>query len=172
MCESNQLPGLCHEIFGDENAGAVLNPEDPAFQAIESQYFRSRFLLTGFLPAVTLTTLMSVPMGLYALAFLLWIPVNAIGVWHQYKRYGVLLTQDGIVLRRGFLGFRVTAFLHRKVQRISVTQTAPQRRKGLATIRFYLASGSIKIPYVDFAMANDLRDFVLYRIESSQIAWH
>ena len=172
LCERDQLPGLCHEMFGDENAGAVLDPKDSGFQPIERQYFRSRFLLTGFLPAVIFTTLLSVPMGVFALAFLLWIPVSAYGVWRRYKCYGIMLTQDGFVLRRGFLGFKVTAFLHRKVQRISLTQTVPQRRKGLATLRFYLASGTVKVPYVNFAMANELRDFVLYRIESSQTAWH
>jgi putative membrane protein len=47
-----------------------------------------------------------------------------------------------------------------------------QERKGLATIRFYLASGTLKLPYVDHELAKQLRDYVLYRVESSQQAWH
>ena len=77
-----------------------------------------------------------------------------------------------MLLRRGFVGYRIVAFVHRKVQRISLTQTIPQKRKGLATLRIYLASGSIKLPYVDFAMAKQFRDYVLYKVESSQLAWH
>jgi putative membrane protein len=115
---------------------------------------------------------MSIPLGPFALVFLLWIPINAYGVMRLYKRYGVLATPDGLALRRGFIGYRVTAFLHRKVQRISLTQTLPQRRKGLATLRFYLASGSVKVPYVNFKKASELRDYILYRIESSPLAWH
>lgn len=172
LCEPGQLPGLRAELFGDENKGAILDPKDPGFLPIETQYFRSRFVLTGVLPAVALTTLMLVPMGLFALIFLLWIPLDAYIVWRLFKCYGVLVTADGFSLRRGFVGFRVTTFLHRKVQRVSVTQTLSQRRKGLATLRFYLASGTIKVPYVNFEKANELRDYVLYHIESSQLAWH
>ena len=77
-----------------------------------------------------------------------------------------------MLLRRGLVGARTNALLHRKVQRISITQTIIQKRKGLATVRFYLASGTLKMPYVDFELAKTLRDFVLYRVESSRLAWH
>jgi putative membrane protein len=90
----------------------------------------------------------------------------------MYRKYGYQVVEDGMLLRRGFLGYRVVAFVHRKVQRISVTQSLPQKRKGLATLRIFLASGPIKLPYVDFEMAKQLRDYVLYKVESSQLAWH
>ena len=172
VCEPDQLPVLCREFFGEEFLDAVLDPGAEQFLPIARHYFRSRVLLTGVLPAVLVTAIMANLAGFFALLFLLWIPLNACIIWRLYKCYGVLLARDGIVLRRGFLGYRVTAFLHRKVQRISLTQTVPQRRKGLATLRFYLASGTVKIPYVEFEKACELRDHVLYRIESSQKAWH
>ena len=172
LCKPGQLPMLCHEIFGEEFVDLVLEPTATAFLPIEKHYVRSRVILTGILPAIAVTALMSVPLGLYALLFLVWIPIDTYSVLRRYKRYGVLVTGDGFALRRGFIGYRVTAFLHRKVQRISLTQTLPQRRRGLATLRFYLASGSVKVPYVDFKKACELRDYVLYRVESSQLAWH
>lgn len=172
LCEPRQLPMLCREIFSDEFSDAVLNPGADEFLPIARQYIRSRVLLTGILPALTLAAVTATSTGLSSLLFLLWIPFNAYGVWRLYRGYGVFLARDGIALRRGFFGYRVTAFLHRKVQRVSLTQTAPQRRKGLATMRFYLASGSIKVPYIDFEKACRLRDYVLYRVESSRIAWH
>ncbi len=172
LCEPDQLPILSHEIFGEEFADVILEPTSAAFLPIDKQYVRSRVMLTGILPATVITALMSIPLGLFAVVFLLWIPVNAYGVLREYRRYGVLATPDGLALRRGFIGYRVTAFLHRKVQRISLTQTLPQRRKGLATLRFYLASGSVRVPYVDFKKASELRDYILYRIESSPLAWH
>ncbi|MCH7894692.1 MAG: PH domain-containing protein [Proteobacteria bacterium] len=172
LCEPDQLPVLCHEIFGAEFTDVVLEPTAAAFLPIDKHYVRSRIMLTGILPATAIAALMSIPLGLFALVFLLWIPLNTFGVLRLYKRYGVLATGDGFALRRGFIGYHVTAFLHRKVQRISVTQTLPQRRRGLATLRFYLASGSVKVPYVDFKKACELRDYILYRIESSELAWH
>ena len=172
LCETDQLRSIAEEIFGDEFQSADLNPRTGDYTRISPQYMRSRIILTGVLPALAVTGLILLTGGLYALILLLWIPMNALLVWTVYKKYGFRVAQDGMMLRRGFLGYRVVAFVHRKVQRISVTQTIPQKRKGLATLRIYLASGSIKLPFIDFEMAKQLRDYVLYKVESSQLAWH
>ncbi|MBT8092447.1 MAG: PH domain-containing protein, partial [Gammaproteobacteria bacterium] len=110
--------------------------------------------------------------GPWSLLALLWIPMAAACAWMFYRRRGYFLGANGIMLRRGFVGFRTNAFLHRKVQRISVTQTPSQRRHRLATVRFFLASGTLKLPYVDHTLAKQLRDYVLYRVETSRLAWH
>jgi len=172
LCDPDQLPVLAEELFGEEFPGVVLDPSSAEFLPIAKHYVRSRIMLFGVLPATAFTAMMSIPFGAHALFLLLWIPIVAAVVWRLYKCYGVLVTGDGLARRRGFIGYKISAFLHRKVQRVSVTQTASQRRKGLASLRFYLASGSIKVPYVDAKKANALRDYVLYKVESSQIAWH
>jgi len=172
LCEPAQLPSIAEKIFSDEFQSANLDPQSGDYTRISPRYVRSRVILTGVLPALALTGLTSLDAGFSALVFLLWIPVNGFLVWTIYRKYGYRIEADGMLLRRGFLGYRVVAFVHRKVQRISVTQTITQKRKGLATLRVYLASGSIKLPYVDFEMAKQLRDYVLYKVESSQLAWH
>lgn len=172
LCREDELPVLTRAIFGDEFPGVILNPKDGAFRPIDKRYVRSRVLLTGILPATIAAALIAIPAGFPALIILFWIPVNFLIIRQRYKRFGVLVTPDGIVVRRGFIGYRVTSFLLRKIQRVSVTQTATQKRKGLATLRFFLASGSVKVPYIDFNQAKQLRDFALYKIESSSLAWH
>ena len=172
ICMPRQLAPLTAELFGGEFAGLLTEPVNAAFRPIAKQFIRSRLVLTGLLPACIAMAVLSSSLGWRAIWVLLWIPVALFGVWRVYRRYGVLVSEDGLALRKGLFGYRVTAFLHRKVQRISVTQTLLQRRKGLATMRFYLASGSIKVPYVDFAKAKALRDYVLFRVETSQLAWH
>lgn len=172
ICMPRQLAPLTTELFGGEFAGLLIEPANAAFRPIAKQFIPSRLVLIGLLPACVAMAVLSSSLGWHAILALLWIPVALFGVWHVYRRYGVLVSEDGLALRKGFFGYRVTAFLHRKVQRVSVTQTLPQRRKGLATMRFYLASGSVKVPYVDFAQAKALRDYVLFRVETSQLAWH
>ena len=172
ICTPRQLAPLTAELFGGEFAGLRIESVNTAFRLIAKQFIRSRLVLTGLLPACVAMAVLSSSLGWHAIWALLWIPVALFGVWCIYRRYGVLVSEDGLALRQGFLGYRVTAFLHRKVQRISVTQTLLQRRKGLATMQFYLASGSIKVPYVNFAKAKALRDYVLFRVETSQLAWH
>ena len=172
ICTPRQLAPLTAELFGGEFAGLLIESVNTAFRPIAKQFIRSRLVLTGLLPAGVAMAVLSSSLGWHAIWALLWIPVALFGVWCVYRRYGVLVSEDGLALRQGFFGYRVTAFLHRKVQRISVTQTLLQRRKGLATMQFYLASGLIKVPYVDFAKAKALRDYVLFRVETSQLAWH
>jgi len=172
ICEPKQLPELGNEVFGDEFPGFDLLPKSAAFRPIARNYVRSRFLLFGLLPSLLAAFVYYFPLGSASLVFLMWIPISATGAWINYRKYGFAIAESGMVLRKGFIGYQTTAFLYRKVQRISVTQTLLQERKGVATIRFFLASGSLRLPYVDFQMAKDLRDHILYKVESSQRAWH
>ncbi|MGI9261555.1 MAG: PH domain-containing protein [Woeseiaceae bacterium] len=172
LCDRTQLPTLADEVFREEFPGIDMLPDSEDFQPISIRYFRSRLILVGVLPALLASGLGYLLAGPVGLVLLAWIPLVAVVVWMMYKKRGYRLSEYGLVLRRGFIGIRTNAFLHRKVQRISITQTIIQKRKGLATVRFYLASGSLKMPYVDFELAKTLRDFVLYRVESSKLAWH
>ena len=160
------------QVFGEELQDFDLRPTSDSFRQIARNYIRSRVILTGLLPSLVAAGLFYLVLGPYALIFLLWAPLNALCIWTLYRKYGFTIAENGMVLRKGFIGYQTTAFLYRKVQRISVTQTLLQERKGLATIRFYLASGSLKLLYVDFQMAKDLRDYILYKVESSRQAWH
>jgi putative membrane protein len=172
LCQPADLPLLAETVFRDEFPEVDLQPESSAFQRISIRYFRSRLLIFGVYPALLVAAATFPFAGWYALLVLPWIPIVAACSWVFYRKRGYFVGANGILLRRGFIGYRTNAFLHRKVQRISVTQTPSQHRKGLATVRFFLASGTLKLPYVDHAMAKQLRDYVLYRIESSRLAWH
>ena len=83
-----------------------------------------------------------------------------------------LFDKDEIVRRSGLFGYRTVGLLFRKVQRVTVTQSRYQRRKGLASLRMYMASGKVSVPYIEHETAQRLRDYILYRVESSQRAWH
>lgn len=172
LCTVADLPRLDREVFGEEFGEVEMQPQSARFQPIAARYLSSRILLTGVFPAVLLALIMLPAFAAAAYLPLLWIPIDALGIWTKYRKYGFFAHADGMVLRRGFIGYRMTAFLHRKVQRVSITQTPSQRRKGLATMRFFLASGMLKLPYVDHEKAMQLRDFILYRVESSSLAWH
>ena len=172
ICEPVQLPELANEVFGDEFAGSDLLPQSASFQPIAKNYVRSRFLLFGLAPVLLLTALIYFLSSELSLVLLWWIPISAFAAWTYYRKYGFAISENGMVLRKGFVGYQTTAFLYRKVQRISVTQTIFQERKGLATVRFFLASGSLRLPYIDFQLAKDIRDYILYKVESSQRAWH
>jgi putative membrane protein len=172
VCTRESLAVIGREIFEREFAGLPLEPDSASFQPIARYYLRSRTLLFGVVPAVLAGAVLLPKIGLAALLSALWIPVAGLVAWLKYRRYGIAVTNDGAAFRRGLIGWRVVAWLHRKVQRITVTQSPFQRRRGLATMKVFLAAGSVSIPFVEYAAAARLRDFVLYRVESSRRAWH
>ncbi|MEX2497235.1 MAG: PH domain-containing protein [Woeseia sp.] len=173
LCRREELTKLSDEFFPREFAGLALDPRSPSFMHISPWYLRSRILLAGVLPAAGSLLLLWRTEGAVALLALLWIPLAALGVLQVYRRYGFMCRKDGMAFRSGFTGFRVVAWLHRKVQRVTVTQSPFQRRKHLATVRLHLAAGpAVKIPFLEYDTAAALRDYVLWRVESSQRAWH
>lgn len=172
LCERSEMLSLTQQLVGHEQHDIDMDPRSSKFHPIATQYLRSRILLVGILPGASAALALAFTDRLAAAVVLLWIPLVALWAWQTYRRYGVQVSVTGLALRRGFLGFRISNFLFRKVQRVSVTQSAPQRRKGLATLRFFLASGTIRVPFIDYDRACQLRDFVLYRVETSRQAWH
>lgn len=172
LCNRHALSEIGFEILRHEGDGLPLDATAASFLPISRYYLRSRILMYGVVPAFAAAALLWAGLGAGALLALLWIPFIAAVAWRKYRRYGVALTASGLAVRRGVLGYRIVLWLHRKVQRVSVTQSPLQRRKHLATIRFHLAAGSVTIPFVQYKAARQLRDYVLYCVESSQTAWH
>ena len=114
--------------------------------------------------------------GPVALGLFLWwlasIPIAALIAWVRWRRQGYLHDDDGLASRSGFVGRKVDAFLFRKAQSVDVTQSPLQLRKGLATLHVRLACGQVVVPYLDLGEASGLRDYMLYRAESSRQRWH
>lgn len=172
ICRAGQMQLLECEIFSDEMADLPVDPTAPVYSQISPLYLRSRIALFGILPAIAATACLWPVAGASALLSLLWLVASSVYFWLAYRRFGLSILQNGFAFRSGLVGYRVTAWLQRKVQRLTVTQSPFQRRKKLATIRFHLAAGSVKVPFVDHALALRLQNYVLYRIESSGLAWH
>ena len=114
--------------------------------------------------------------GPVALGLFLWwlvsLPIAALIAWVRWRRQGYLHDDDGLASRSGFVGRKVDAFLFRKAQSVDVTQSPLQSRKGLATLHVRLACGQVVVPYLDLGVASRLRDYMLYRVESSRLRWH
>jgi len=159
-------------LLAPEGDDLVQIPTSECFEPISPYYMRSHILFVGLLPALLATSVFWLEFGIASLASLLWLPVVILLSYQSWRRAGYLLSAEGLVRRSGLIGYRSVALLFRKVQRVTVTQSRYQRRKGLASLRVYMASGSVRIPYLGHAAAKQLRDYILYKVESSQLAWH
>lgn len=163
---------LRQRFLSPEGGRLTQNPHSTDFAAVSPYYMRSRILFIGLLPALLASIAFSQPHGAASLVLLLWFPVVAAASYRSWKCAGYHHDDEEIVRRSGFLGYRTVGLLFRKVQRVTVSQSRYQRRKGLASLRLYMASGSVSVPYIDHDKAKQLRDYILYKVESSQQAWH
>lgn len=148
------------------------DPRDAGFTGVSRRYMLPRIFLFAVLPAVTGFLVFLPTEGAAALLTLAWVPVGSLLVYRAWRRCGFALDADGLVRRVGLFGYRLDAFLFRKVQRVTLRQSWFQRRRRLANVQVFLASGHVTIPYIGLRMACDLQDYMLYKSESSLKAWH
>ena len=163
---------LRQQFLAPESGNLPQIPTSEQFEPISPYYMRSRILFAGLLPAIIASIAFWPQLGTASLVFLLWIlPVLAV-TYRHWKRAGFRYDKNEIVRRSGFMGYRTVALLFRKVPRVTLTQSRYQRRKGLASLRLYMASGTVRVPYISHDRAKQLRDYILFKVESSQQAWH
>ncbi|MEO1246211.1 MAG: PH domain-containing protein [Pseudomonadota bacterium] len=164
--------GFVADVFDPEAQEIELRFDSAALRRVSAHYLRPRILYFGVLPALLMSTLAWFEAGWDALPLLLWIPLWSVVSWQRWRRLAYHVTGDALLRRSGFLARQLDVFLLRKAQRVTITQSPYQRRKGLSSVRFFLASGSIRVPYIDFDEAQKIRDYVLYKVESSTRSWH
>jgi len=167
-----QAGELRARLLSPEGGRLTQDPSSDQFTAISPYYMRSRILFIGVVPAIILTIVLWANAGVVSLIALIWRPIVSLASWRSWKRAGYLHDDHEIVRRSGLLGYRTVGLLFRKVQRITISQSRYQRRKDLASLQLHMASGSVRVPYIDHATARQLRDYILYKVESSQQAWH
>ena len=169
-------PGFQQEFLGDvfapEVDGLDLDFESETFEPLDARFLRPRILYGGVVPALVSSAIVWLNAGQAGFVFLLWLPLWSLIQWRIWRRFAWCVNGEALVRRKGFLATHLDVFLLRKVQRVTVTQSPYQRRKRLATLTFFLASGTIRVPYVAADKAEAVRDYVLYKVESSTKPWH
>ena len=159
-------------LLAQEAGQLTQDPRSDLFQPISPYYMRSRILFAGLIPTIIMTVILVAEAGVLGLVALIWLPLIGLISWRNWKRAGYQHDDNEIVRRSGLLGYRTVGLLFRKVQRVTISQSRYQRRKNLASLRMHMASGSVRVPYIEQEKAKQLRDYILYKVESSQRAWH
>ena len=172
MLRPTRLSAVTETALGDEYSDVDLDPGTTDYAPVHRHYLRSHLLIRGVLPSLAFAVIAAPALQWLALLALLWVPLMWINFRLRYSKLGVRLRREGLSVRSGFLGWRVAACLYRKVQRVTIRQSPFQRRRGLATVKLYLASGVIRVPFVNLEDAARLRDYILFCVETDSRAWH
>ena len=105
-----------------------------------------------------------------ALAAVIVLP--AIFFVHQYVlKFVAEVSEDLIVINRGYVFPEQVLLKTFKVQNLVVKQSVFQKRRGLVSIKIYTASGGLTIPFISEIEGKRLANKLLYTVENSRKSW-
>lgn len=171
--KSIAVPG-CYKSHVDKTIASVI-PEAPGADYEEHRIHKSarfRFILfAGIFPCIGLSILGIILDRQLAFAVWLYLPI-AIWMGHvYYRKKRIFLHPDLAMIKSGIIGDDFKLLQLYKVQAVSIHQSFYQWRKDLATVSLYTASGDVSVPFIPISKAEQLRDYVLYRIETDRRTW-
>ncbi len=141
---------------------------------IHKKYIIRRVSYFGVIPAVAACAIAFFWTSSFWMLYVL-APIWLVWLWYsslrRFKKYRLFFNEKILGLKEGRFIDDQTVMRVIKVQNIKLIQTLYQRRHDLADVQLYTASGSIKIPYLPLAKAKTLRDYILYKVETSSLRW-
>ena len=165
-CYQHQVDTVLDSCFPD------LKEDNFKEHSIDFSYVVRSFLYLGLIPMLAF-------MSIYFFSWKINFLIAGIGfpalvlffLWLYHRKYKVAIGEEYIKITKGTIGTSNAVLPYYKVQAIEIVQTIYQRRKGLANVSIHTANGTLSIPYFDLAKAQALRNYVLYKVESSDEAW-
>jgi putative membrane protein len=107
----------------------------------------------------------------WLLLLLGWIPYVAIQAFFFRRNFQLFVNTGALQVNSGVWGRKVQIVKWYKGQQVRLQQSIYQRSKGLATLKLSTAGGTITIPYIPLALAQQLQDYTLYEVERTNKAW-
>ncbi len=89
----------------------------------------------------------------------------------RWKRWGIAKDEHFVYLRKGLIGVDYYCFPTYKVQQTQFKQNLLMKKRQVATVKFILASGALKVPMIPQRLAYQLIDESLHQVESCQKSW-
>ncbi|MBL4629844.1 MAG: PH domain-containing protein [Paraglaciecola sp.] len=167
-------PYECQALIDDAYPSNTLNNLicNNGFTPISKRFILRNivYILMPLWLIITSGTLIDDKMMLSALASVLFIGLSGLVVL-RWKRWGIATDDNFVYLRKGLIGVDYYCFPTYKLQQTQFIQNVLMKRRQLASVKFVLASGALKVPLIDEKLAYDLIDDGLYQVQTSQRSW-
>lgn len=144
---------------------------DEVFIRIHPAYLWRRILFVAVMPTIIAFVPLWYIWGYSALYILLYTMLVTILAVMKYKKFRLWCLTDVAFLKKGWFGQEWILLQWHKIQSVQVNQTLFQKRKGLASVRLYTASGAMVIPFISKHAAIQVMNYALFKIESSKQSW-
>lgn len=127
--------------------------------------------LFGFVPALAFGLLAWYNQGFMQWLLVLIFPMAVwMGILYQRKRR-LKIDPDFILSESGIFGNTYKLIEIYKVQSVHLHSSPMQRRRGVTSLHVHTAGGEIAFPYLNANVAQQARDYILFRAESEQKSW-
>lgn len=160
----HQVEKILKAVFPDEQPGAETEHKPSKLIKIRL------FLFSGLAPTI-IGGIFLYPQGTQALLLLLIPVLSWIIITLYYKKRSYQLNNEFLKNNTGIFGRGHELSQIHKIQAVRIKQSLYQKRKKLATVLLFTAAGQLKIPFIELDKANQLENFILYRVESDNREW-
>lgn len=154
-----------------ENYHPLLPVKEITPVRIHQDYIYRRVLLFGIIPSLVLLPVLYYYAGTKALFILLLIVVVWLSCWLFQRKFRLWPGEDALQVKKGFFGRHEIILKWNKIQSVHLEQGIYQRQHDLATLELFTAGGTITVPYIALDEALQIRNYCLYKIESSPEPW-
>lgn len=164
-CEQEHIDLVIETLYGK----ACL--DDIKFNRVSKYYFIRKSTYLTLIAAIIIGVLIYFDALLQASGVFVIYAILMISIYLGYKKKRYGFNEDMIVIHGGRYGDKTEILPIYKIQALSKYQTPYQRRKKLASLSIFTASGQVAIPYISEAIAQRIMDIFLYKIEIDKRKW-
>ena len=164
-CYREHIKAIIDLIFGDQEAVHYTRHQ------MSILFIRRSLLFFGVVPAVFLASLVYMINGLYGLFFLLWLPLAYVAIIIYHKKWRLYISENILRIQYGLFSHQNKMMFLHKVQAVKLRQSPFQKRNNLAALELFSAGRNFTINYLSYDLALQLRDYILFKVESYEDTW-
>ncbi|TAH02362.1 MAG: hypothetical protein EAZ16_09835 [Sphingobacteriales bacterium] len=138
---------------------------------IQKAFVYRRILMVAIPVTVAVCVLLYFALTEFFWLGLLLLPYFIFNYWLVYKKFEFKLTAEALQINKGKFGVHTILLKWIKVQQVQVQQSLYQQQHQLATLYFITAAGNVVLPYITLQEALAIKNYVLYKVESSNEGW-
>jgi putative membrane protein len=160
----DQINYLLKKLYTEYEA--VDDKFKPTFYFIRIKIIQSFLLLVGL------------NVGMYFSEFInLWlfnlllIPILYLFVITTYRKANYGINNNFVIVESGFIETKIQVVQHHKIQSVTIDQSYFMKRRGIASLNIYNASGNVTLKHIKEADARQLHNFLLYTVENTNKNW-
>lgn len=138
----------------------------PTFYFIRIKIIQSLLMLIGLNIGVFFSELIN----LWVLNVLL-IPVLYLYIITTYRKANFGVNDNFLIVESGFIETKTQIVQHHKIQSVVMYQSYFMKRRNVASLYVYNASGNVALKYIKEETARELHNFLLYKVETTKKNW-